>query len=176
MRDDILLKIANLCSPDDYPLSECEVLYFMVEIRKVLDSLTSKNELSTLYFYCNWVAHISMDRGNIIVGYLEKLTEQFNQAQPFIMNPELYGLISFDALRKQVIIFLQNNNLNNWAGDNTKWSKFKILLLNILVDCPLEDRSGNLLISKFEYKLGENGNIDYAVYDRESRKFSGTLQ
>lgn len=172
---DIKSKLNVTCSKADFPLSEGEVVYFMVETRKLIDRLQNRNESSTLYFYCNWVAHISMDRGNIIIAYLEKLGNQMKQVQPFIRSSDLYGLISFDALRKQIISFLQNNGLINWASDKNKWKKFKVLLLNVLVDCPLEDASGDLMVSKFEYKLGENDNIDYAVYDKNGHIFSGTL-
>lgn len=173
--NDIKNKLDRVGSNVNFPISECEVVYFMIESRKLIDRLQNKAESGTLYFYCNWVAHITMDRGSIIVGYLEKLGEQMKQAQPFIRSGDLYGLISFDALRKQLINFLQENNLNNWASDNEKWKNFKILLFGVLVDCPIEDASGDLMVSKFEYKAGENGNIDYAVYNKEGHKFSGTL-
>ncbi len=43
--------------------SEADVVYVMVEIRKLLEHLRIKGrDYSVLAFYCDWVLHTSLDR------------------------------------------------------------------------------------------------------------------
>ncbi len=172
--EELILKLNNLVNKAEFPSTECEVVYFMVEIRKLLDRLEQHKKFGTLYFYCNWSMHITMHRG-VVVDILKKISGQVKNLQPIIQNPEIFGLISFESLKKQIeALSVDEPGLMNWVITGDKWGKFKSLLLDVLINCPLQDASEDLLIEQFEYvKNGKN--IDYIVSVKGLLKVNGTL-
>ncbi|MFH1558990.1 MAG: hypothetical protein ABIC19_00515 [Patescibacteria group bacterium] len=51
-------------------IEECEVVYFLSEIRKIIEK--DKKKYKTLYIYCCWVLHSELSYKNIAVFLSEK--------------------------------------------------------------------------------------------------------
>ncbi len=161
--------------------TEPKALYLLAEIRKYIDSSADgeRDEYSNLYFYCNWVLHASMDHTpakNILKRFessfldIDKLQEM---SKLFIRQER--DFYSFVSLKKELQIFFNLNGLPiDLIESGGKWFKFKKLLVEILMDCPLENEEGRA--SKFSYERGLDGQIRFRVQIKNLGSFKVTLK
>lgn len=155
--------------------TEPKALYFLTEIRKYIDGYDqiNKNKYPNLYFYCNWILHIKMDRTPA-----EKLLNRFEShflgirdlkkiSKIFIKQEK--NFYSFVNLKKELETFLKTNSLPTGLIENGgRWFKFKKLLVEILIDCPLVNECGK--VSKFTYEKGEDEQIRFRVDINETKR------
>ena len=140
MKDHILEKLNDVLLM--HSIEEPTVLYLMIQIRKVLDHLGENvaNRYTLLSFYCDWVAHINMDRAPAR-RILEKLSASLKyDVRP--MDQDATEIIGFINLRKELTEFLRDNRLYTIWVDKDSWYKFRACLLEILIDCPLASSAG----------------------------------
>ena len=73
-------------------------------------------------------------------------------------NTNFFPFVMFILLRRELKIFLENNELPQYIINNTKkWERFLFLLLNIIIDCPLVSNTGYVRECKFvKYSSEEN--------------------
>src|ERR1700674_2787350 len=72
------------------PIStERQVVYILVEIRKLLELTGSQAKYDALWFHASWAFHPKMNR-----GVAAKLLEYFDEAYPLLKDKELYELPS----------------------------------------------------------------------------------
>lgn len=174
---DILDKLRNQILQDIS--NECQVLYILAEIRKYLDSNnTSNSKYSNLYFYCNWVLHIKMDRtpAKVILKrfetYIDKNKDLKEISKIFIKKEADFYLLT--SLRRELKDFFRENNLPNQLLVDKNWSKFKQLLIEILKDCPLINNNGK--INKFSFVQGPDKQIRFRVNIKGKGSFKITLK
>jgi len=167
MREAILDKIARELRNDID--NEPKAIYLLAEIRKYIDSYGQEEKVNypNIYFYCNWVLHIELSRtpAKEILNRFESIFSSINNlkemAHIFIKQESNFYL--FVDLKEELRIFLEANNLpTELLEDHSKWSIFKKLLVEILMDCPLvndEERR----VSKFFYEKGNDKKIQFRV-------------
>ena len=128
---------------------EAELIYVFVEIRKLLDYLenSTSDKYQTLYFYCNWMLHIKMDRSPA-VKVLEKFDNAIDEGNHFAAAPIEFVFKDFFI---ELSAFLIEQNLPaDWiAGENNRLTICD-LLISILEDIPLENSKGRII--KFAIK------------------------
>ncbi len=157
---------------------ECEVVYLLAEIRKILEF--RKDPYGTLDFYCNWVLHIQLTKksakyisdifnNNMSVNYLAELKKGIRLHDDFF---------KLEDLRSELKNFFTDKKYNlsqNILNENKKWMRFKECFLKIIAECPISlfDNFKNLnveikdgkpiyrfvLNKYFKNDKGENKNI-----------------
>lgn len=161
--------------------TEPKVLYLLAEIRKYIDrcSKKEKNKYPNLYFYCNWVLHIKMDRtpAKTILNRFESLFSSTKNQKEMsnIFKKQEKDFYSFVDLKKELLDFFKVNDLPTKLLENSnRWFKLKKLIVKILMDCPLVNEGGK--VSKFSYERGEDGQIRFRVKTKKLGSFKITLK
>lgn len=128
--------------------SEADVVYLMVETRKLLEHTHKMiRDYPVLAFYTNWTVHTRLSRTH--PGRKEMLNH-INKAAFANMHFDKKGssvhvslqmskALSFYPLRKEMDIFFRDNNVRTDLVNNTLWNRFILLLIEILIDTPLDD-------------------------------------
>ena len=172
MEDEIISKLRLTLGK---PITEeCQVVYIMVEMRKLLDRTQKGYPL--LRFYCNWVVHIDIDKISAAREILEKISEEHKNGK--FADTEL-EFIKFDHLRVQISQFLNDFDLpKDLAISEEKWRKFKIILANVLVDCPLKIKVEP--IEEFVFKKAilseDSDDVDWEIkFPNDPMRYGGSL-
>jgi hypothetical protein len=173
MKAAILDKITRELSNDID--TEPKALYLLAEIRKFIDGYCQKekNNYPNLYFYCNWVLHVEMDRtpAKKILNRFESNILGSNKLDEIsnIIKKQEKDFYSFVSLKEELQSFLEMNDLpDEIVKSGNKWFKFKKLLVEILIDCPLVNEGGR--VSKFSYERGDDKQIRFRVDINEIKR------
>ena len=139
---------------------ECQVLYLLVEIRKVLGRENNR-KYPILRFYCNWSVHTDKDSTKEMEVVMKDIYEDIEKQ---ITNPALVGMngktkvISFmymEDLQAEMTKFLQEYELPISLTEKSNWLEFVKLLVKILVDQPINNPSIN--IKQFSFLPATDG-------------------
>lgn len=148
--------------------TEPKTLYLLAEIRKFIDRYIQeeKNKYPNLYFYCNWVLHVEMYRTpakNILRRFESNLAGSNNLKEiSNIIKKQEKDFYSFLSLKEELQSFLEINDLpDELVKSGNKWFKFKKLLVEILIDCPLLNEGSQ--VSKFSYERRDDRQIRFRV-------------
>jgi len=129
-------------------VSECQVVYILVEIRKLLVSHNQAEAFSNLNLYCNWAVHISLAR-----DAAQNLLVELNRSYSLLNTGEkpeqgfkgLWNYLSFDHLRKQFRAFLLFHQLPTTICGDVLWQEFLHYYSLVIQDSPLVcSGSGNV--------------------------------
>jgi len=140
---------------------ECEVIYLMVEIRKILDY--GGNSYKTLRFYCNWVLHNELSREKttkLLSDIFEQNIDIKKDGHENARNIKSIGTDFFklNTFKNELEKFLKNHDLPmNLLNKN--WWTFGRLLLEIIKDCPVVFMPSK--IQRLDVKKYANGNYGY---------------
>ena len=134
---------------------EADVIYLLVQIRKILEQEDLKDIYTFLDLYCDWVLHT-----NITSKKNQQILGKINLAVAALEDPDnidypdalenLNKAISLDGLYRDMKNLFQSKNLNDNLFSIDNWKKFGGLLISILKDIPLV-ASGEQLISTFSF-------------------------
>jgi len=146
-RDTIVEKLGAILR--EAPRSKADVVYVLVEIRKFLEGAVKEKEsdFATLKFFCDWVAHVKLDRSGAkeVLARLDAETDASGSVVPQEVQPEsyLYRLMSLEPLREEMKLFCSQNRLpEQWAIDPTMWRECTKFYGEVVLDCPLAITSG----------------------------------
>jgi hypothetical protein len=146
MKDELLQKIeAELVQPIT---SERQVVYILVEIRKLLDrENVPKADCSHLRMLCNWAVHIELDR-DIVEEHLLLLESVADQLRHHQMTKQDFERTSkvFDLFgaRVEFLNLLRKTGLSRSLPDvfgALWWATFLRHYVGIVADCPLVMRA-----------------------------------
>jgi len=120
---------------------EYEVVYFLVEIRKLIED--DKKHYETLYFYCCWVIHSRLfyDRtadflSDKFDGYID-LQKKKNEIQNDLINGQK-DFFKLGDLNTELKTFLDKNRLPiNFLNGNA-WYEFCQLFLDNITECEID--------------------------------------
>lgn len=132
-------KLRNFLENHSTFKEECEVVYLMVEIRKILDNRGSP--YNTLRFYCNWVLHKELSREKttkLLSDIFEPNVDLKKNGRKNARNIKSVGRDFFmlKTFRKELEGFFKDHNLPMDLL-NKNWWTFGKLLLEIIKDCPV---------------------------------------
>ena len=139
---------------------ECQVLYILAEVRKLLERLKDKDNFPVLNFYSNWVLHPEISNTSAVRPLLEKIEKN-------ILNKEhntwiIWKMIDFDEFRKEMGLFLNKFNIVDPFVNRKYWDNFRNLFVDILTDCPLKPNYGDMKEFCFMKSL-EKGDINFTI-------------
>lgn len=136
----VIDKLKNFLNKHPIFSEECEVIYLMVQIRKILDYKNSRCPYSTLRFYCNWVLHneLSQERTTkLLSNMLESCIDDKKSGHDNARNIKLYNsdFFKLNTLKKEFRVFIEENTLPTDLLKNKNWWEFAKLLLEIIKEC-----------------------------------------
>jgi len=131
--------------------TEADVVYVLVEIRKLLDRCeVPRSELKPIWFFCDWVVHIKLDRkkgwANELLTFVDRVIKQ--QVSWEALDPAdrafMIETFSLDAVRQKLIGFLADQGVRAIVfGHVPGWYWFIRKFGEVVSDCPLSLKGGN---------------------------------
>jgi len=123
--------------------TEMQVVYILVELRKLLEHDGKKNVYPVLNFYGNWVVHTKLSDSPVadrIVRLLDEITyRKANDAVDLKLEDEAFSFFNETLLREQLSAFLESVDLpTELCTDDTNWHYFRKKLAGVIEDAPLE--------------------------------------
>jgi hypothetical protein len=123
--------------------TESDVVYFLVEIRKLMDLRTdlenhSAERYGSLRLYCNWVAHTDLSNSQA-----KEIVKKADAAYPKLLDGTLTEtekddfrrVFNLDSFRAELSEFLRQYHLPCFSDSG--WNHFLASFLNVIEDCPL---------------------------------------
>lgn len=164
MRAEIIEKLDTFLQKHVPIKEECEVVYIMIELRKLLDrekEIGSKNSNSLIRFYADWIVHTKKSHITttirIIMDKIEKLIN------PYPEKGDLSFLLLPQFRSELATVFQEYKLSRDLVINNSYWRNFVYFLAQILADQPLVNPSSS--IAEFRYiKINNNKimvNIDF---------------
>lgn len=164
MVEDIVNKISDELSRGID--SEPQVLYLLVEIRKIRQANLGNNK-TFLDFYRDWACHVELthnDAVDIFLNRFEILVDPnltaHKIAKSFVSRfPSFFKL---DELRKELRVFFKDKELTTeLTDDGKKWYTFVKHLLGILKDCNIKRLGSNGKIEGLSLEVDNQGNAKF---------------
>lgn len=145
---------------------ECQVVYILSRVRKILEIKNQKNKYKLLNFYCNWVLHSKLDgySTKILINNLFehdidcKKSAKWNAIKMKSCSKHFFDLLSL----KQEIDDFFNENCSSINLSEKNWASFGKLLLGIINECPIILNSSKL--RQIELFKDKNGIYGYKFY------------
>lgn len=169
MTEDIVRKISGQLSRGID--SEPQVLYLLVEIRKIrqanVDQANLRNSKTFLDFYRDWACHVELTHNDAVEIFLNRFEILVNPrltaheiARSFIGHfPSFFKL---DELRKELRGFFKDKKLTTEVTDDReKWYTFAKHLLGILNDCSIKRSGSNGKIEELTLEVDDQGNAQF---------------
>lgn len=134
MTDQIVTKLQNLLNQDVPLNSEVEVVYYFVEIRKLLEKNKIDKEYPTAGFYSDWCLHPIISYENSI----KRIREILDLIEEDKGYDGMSQMISFKHLEKEIGELNRRFQLPNFTTDGATWLRFIKNLRNVLLEQPIE--------------------------------------
>lgn len=157
-KEEMTTKLIGFLSKSHVLTEECQVVYLMVEIRKIIDQTRSATRYPFLKFYSDWTVHSKKD---VITPEVRQMSEEMfsfavseiNAAHPG-MPGEKSQVLEFaymSALGKEMnSFFMEFGFESDLPTDETKWINFVSLLVKVLENQPINNPSENVQSIIFE--------------------------
>ena len=143
--NEIVEKLNKLIAQPDVFLHEKDVVYFFVQIRKLMEREDIFNDHKAVKFYCDWIVHPQKNRHhNDIAEIYEEIYHNCVKYCNEMYDDESDGilaLLKFESLKSELEPLLSRFGLSVSAIDNS-WARLTKCLLGILKDQPLINESG----------------------------------
>src|SRR3989344_5979049 len=119
---------------------DSEVVYFLVEARKILEHQRGNNNYKFLRFYADWALHVKKDR-----FFTEEVKEMLKSDHLGITSSEVSldeleeFLLDFKKLKIDIANFLKINNLpTDLVGQEGLWENFANIYTDIISNQPIK--------------------------------------
>ncbi len=156
-RNEVLEKLNMFLSKHNPFTEEAHVVYFMVQIRKILEhdgDHWRDGDFTMLRFYCDWTVHTK--KTGITKNIKNIMDAVFTDVKNQIENPAITESMSpimrfsyMKHLRVEVLEFLQKNDINSSITEDTTWLYFVGLLVKVLENQPINNPNENISLFTF---------------------------
>jgi len=157
---------------------EASVVYFAVEIRKLIEQTRNQN-YTLLKFYCDWCVHSRKDKITkeieIVMGQIYENICSTNGEQPELKD--IQDFVEMEGLRSEVDCFLQEQGLPTDLVLSDNWERFINLMTQILVEQPIKNPTDKIASFSFVETASPNTaavEIEYLIKPAEYKKFQLT--
>lgn len=120
---------------------EADVVYTLVELRKLLDQKVSAKDYPVIRFYANWVVHTNLSHPNdVLEGFLRHIdfAMMLNKVgTAAAVKRWVYRAISVRQLQVELWDFSRSLGLDSKIFHDSQWPNFLRNLVPILIDTPL---------------------------------------
>lgn len=128
MVGDIKEKINIFLMEDRVFERECEVVYFFVEVRKILENKKMRENFKVLNFYCDWTVHPRKDKTSEIQEILHELKEDHLKDVNFA---------HMERLKEDLHNFSKKIGILDVTEDKNLWNKLVLTFTRVLSDQPI---------------------------------------
>jgi len=156
-REEIIEKLNKFLLKNNPFTEECQVVYLMVEIRKILDQRRDGDQQNTfplIRFYCDWVVHT--EKTKITNEMRVIMDEIFRDAKSQIENPAMTRVMPpviqfayMKDLHKEIEQFLRESNVNIALADKDSWLQCVQLLVKVLENQPIKNPTDDVISFSF---------------------------
>jgi len=144
--------------------TEMQVVYILVELRKLLEHKNKKDAYPALNFYGNWVVHTKLSSSAVADRIIRLFDEHLYQVtQMGASGPweEIQDILSDVPLQKEMTEFLKLLNLpTSICTSSSRWFSFRLQLSKVIEDSPLMLKPGS--------KMGPTHFIEALVVENHS--------
>lgn len=155
MTNEILEKMNKFMSKPYLFQAEEDVVYFLVEMRKLLDILKITDKHKIVKFYADWALHPSKSQN---LDYIDHIISRVNQ------NPSKGGseFVLMDDLKMALSKLLTEVKLSNFTISEDLWVYFFYYLAKVLNDQPiLWNNRASSRIEYLKFSLGSRTKLIY---------------
>ena len=164
-QDEIIQKLITELSKDIK--DECQVVFILSRIRKILDMKNEKSKYKLLNFYCNWSLHVNLTHTKT-TQVLSDMFDQFidcsesanNIARKMKSNhADFFKLNDFkDELKK----FFEDYDLPlRLFNEKISWNVFIKLILEIIEECPVVFIKSSKKMNRIDLIKNKKGDYCY---------------
>lgn len=164
MKIQIVEKLNKFLSERQNITEEYEVVYLMVELRKLLDREKDQNKSnseSLVRFHADWALHTSKDHITVPMrAIMQKIDDSIDT---YPKNGDISFLLLPD-FRTELLQLLEEYSLpTEFCKSDTNWLTFMVALTQVLADQPIVNPTDNM--AEFRYvdikRGGIMANIDF---------------
>jgi hypothetical protein len=142
MKRDIVAKLGEeLREPIS---SERQLVYIMVELRKLIELNADGANYPALKFHCDWIAHpllqgqAAQEIVRLFDQYQEVMDEGEEGTADMSFMAQLGPTLTMTNFRNQLNRYLRSQGLDpSIPNDNGNWSNFLTYYAGVIEDCPL---------------------------------------
>lgn len=171
MRNAIVEKLrGHLAGPID---TECEVVYLLCEVRKLLDQQQPMPGLSALHLYCNWALHVHLSIPRTTMPLLSKIdayisdklrvgdTQEVLQAERDLFRE----FINLETFREELSQFMAAQGVPTEVCDESlRWHAFLVAYAGVIEDgslaCENEKRGKLKIVESVTFTKGPSATVD----------------
>ena len=141
MRQAIIDKLSkHLASP---PIAESDVVYALVQVRKLMERTNTGSNYRRLKFFCDWVVHgrLTGSQAKQVLIEIDDRLKFHYQREPWQFDPDgsIGALVSHHALLVELGRYLDDVGVTQvWTKDIFAWYRVSKLFSEVIRDCPLE--------------------------------------
>ena len=172
-KNKIIEKLETLLKKQPFT-AECQVLYLMVEVRKILDhAYDKKTGFTLLRFYCDWLVHTdkryNLEHITPIIQRLFQTTKNHIETN-IVAENEMVDFLYMKELNQELFQFLSNEQLpTDLCTDKEYWSCFVKLMIEILSEQPIIFPAGSAAsvssdVSMFVFNVEGPGKIKGTIH------------
>jgi len=147
MKDDIINKLNQEFA--ERITSERQVVYILVEIRKLLEQQNTLQSFRALRLCSNWAVHPKLNHSDaqLILGYFDAYELEFRKSgismADFRLEP-LHNFASYEGFRAELVQALAPQGVNvGMLQNDDYWQSFIQHYAAVIQDCPLEAKENN---------------------------------
>jgi hypothetical protein len=124
------------------PKTEADVVYGLVEIRKLLEQSGHKERFPRLVFFCDWVVHPWLkgrETQNVLME-LDQRLGRYDASRPWEIDEDgkVHELLSLRRFAEELNACCRENGIDEiWTQDIWVWREVSRLYSEIVRDCPL---------------------------------------
>lgn len=145
-------KLMNFLTKETPFRHESDVIYFLVESRKMLDHgrrAGAVRFLPILRFYSDWALHIEKTR---MIPEIEEIMAAIHK-DPSV--EQLNKFLEMERLKKDLVCFCETFGLRPFPAESSVWASFQRLLVCVIADQPIIMSGEHLKI--FRIVLSDGG-------------------
>lgn len=141
MKDEITYKLTDFLGRIERFSEESQIVYSLVELRKLLDHYDVDAPL--VRFYADWAVHISKDRNksfkSVAAAIYDNAMAKINAAHPLaVEDTEIIRFAHGQGLATELEAFLVGHHLPPHLTQNDEtWNSFVSLLVKVLENQPI---------------------------------------
>lgn len=163
----IVEKINTLISTTDAFSYEKDIVYFLVQLRKLMERENIHKEHASITFYCDWALHPNKTRNHkdiedIYVSIYEECKAFYGEEDDNDLD-SILSLLQFSALRNDIEPVLNKYGLNKKMLDKKIWTVFSKKLLEVLKDQPLVLGNEDINIKEIMITKADNNEFHIQV-------------
>jgi len=123
--------------------NECQVIYILTRMRKILEINDQKKEYGVVNFYSDWALHPKLTHANTTSFIALKFEPHIDVAKSShdiakLLKSTNPGFFKLDDLKNEFKLFCEEYGLSTKIFDvEDNWHDFMRLLLEIIKDCPI---------------------------------------